>query len=67
MRSSVPGYATGQANTVGMGVGVARRFFCTVNVVMANGVVTRVNYVGPTGGSQTSGEQCAFAVQNCVQ
>jgi hypothetical protein len=65
--SSIPGYATGQANTVGLGVGVASRRFCTVNVVMTNGLVTKVNYVGPTGGLLTPGEQCAFAVQNCVQ
>jgi hypothetical protein len=65
--SSVPGRATGQANTYGIGIGATSRRFCTVNVVMTNGVVTRINYVGPTGGSMTSGEQCAFAVQNCVQ
>jgi hypothetical protein len=62
-----PGYATGHANTLGSGVGVSSRRFCTVNIVMTDGVVNRVNYVGPTGGLLTSGEQCAFAVQNCMQ
>jgi hypothetical protein len=61
------GFATGQANTLSSGVGVSSRRFCTVDVVMTGGVVTRVNYTGPTGGLLTSGEQCAFAVQNCVQ
>ena len=40
--------------------------FCTVNVNLTNGVVSNVNYLGPTGGLLTAGEQCAFAVQNCV-
>jgi hypothetical protein len=34
---------------------------------MMNGRVNRVNYVGPTGGLLTPGEQCAYAVQACVQ
>jgi hypothetical protein len=61
------GYATGQGNTLGVGVGIASRRFCTVNVVMTKGVVTRINYIGPTGGLMTPDEQCAFAVQNCMQ
>ncbi len=65
--NSGPGYATGNANTFGSGVGVSSRRFCTVNVVMTDGVVTKVNYAGPTGGLLTSGEQCAFAVQNCAK
>lgn len=39
---------------------------CTVNVVMTQGHVASLNYNGPTGGLITSGEQCAFAVQNCM-
>jgi hypothetical protein len=61
------GYATGQSTTNSSGVGVASRRFCTVNVVITGGIVSKVNYVGPTGGLLTAGEQCAFAVQNCVQ
>lgn len=41
--------------------------FCTVNIVMQDGRVSRLNYAGPTGGLLTVGEQCAFAVQNCVR
>jgi hypothetical protein len=37
-----------------------------VNVVMTDGRVSNVNYVGDTGGPITQGEQCAFAVRNCV-
>ena len=33
---------------------------------MMNGRVNRVNYVGPTGGLLTPGEQCAYVVQACV-
>lgn len=40
--------------------------FCTVNVVMSDGVVSRLNYLGPTGGLLSAGEQCAFAIQGCL-
>jgi hypothetical protein len=40
--------------------------FCTVNVVMLDGVVSRLSYLGPTGGLLSAGEQCAFAVQGCL-
>jgi hypothetical protein len=60
-------YAPGQASTTSSGFGVARSRFCTVNVTMINGQVSRINYVGPTGGLLTQGEQCAFVVQNCLQ
>jgi hypothetical protein len=60
------GYATGNAETTGSGFGVATRRYCIVNVVMAEGRVSRLNYTGPTGGLLTAGEQCAFAVQNCT-
>lgn len=46
---------------------VETRRFCTVNIVMQDGRVSRLNYTGPTGGLLTAGEQCAFAVQNCVR
>jgi hypothetical protein len=41
---------------------VTRPRSCTVNVTMTNGRVERVNYIGPTGGLLTPGEQCAYAV-----
>jgi hypothetical protein len=56
----------GQATTNSFGSAVATKRYCTVNVVMTDGRVSRVNYAGPTGGLITSGEQCAFAVRNCV-
>jgi hypothetical protein len=61
------GYVSANASTISSGFGVATRRHCTVNVVMVAGRVVRVNYSGPTGGLLTSGEQCAFAVQNCVR
>jgi hypothetical protein len=70
------GYGTSTANVYG-GRGYATGFgtsslvtqqrFCTVNVTMVGGRVDRINYVGPTGGLITQGEQCAFAIDNCVQ
>lgn len=59
-------FATGNAYTTGSGFGISSRRYCMVNVVMGGGRVSRVNYTGPTGGLLTAGEQCAFAVQNCV-
>jgi hypothetical protein len=56
------GYITGY----GTNFGVTSQRFCTVNVVMNNSRVSQVNYLGPTGGLLTAGEQCAFAVQNCI-
>jgi hypothetical protein len=60
-------FAAGNAYTMGSGLGVSSRRYCTVNVVMGAGRVSRVNYSGPTGGLLTGGDQCAFAVQNCVR
>ena len=39
---------------------------CTVNVVLVFGRVSQVNYSGPTGEPLPNGDQCAFAVQDCV-
>ncbi|PWC39271.1 hypothetical protein [Azospirillum sp. TSO35-2] len=39
---------------------------CTVNVVMSDGRVSRINYLGRTGGLLTAGEQCAYAVEGCM-
>lgn len=58
---------TGTSNTTGVGSMTTSRRYCTVNVAMTDGRVSRVNYSGPTGGLLTAGEQCAFAIQNCVQ
>jgi hypothetical protein len=61
------GYATGNATTFGSGFSTSSRRYCTVNVAMTDGRVSRINYVGPTGGLLTQGEQCAFVVQNCTK
>jgi outer membrane protein assembly factor BamE (lipoprotein component of BamABCDE complex) len=65
-QTSVSTFATG-GGRFASGFGVAEQRFCTINVTMNGGRVSRMNYVGPTGGLLTQGEQCAFAVQNCVQ
>lgn len=59
--------ATGQATTTSLATVSSSRRFCTVNVVMTDGRVSRLNYAGPTGGILTGGEQCAFVVQNCLR
>ncbi len=66
-------YASGNAQTDvsmtggrGWATGTSTQRFCTVNVTMSEGRVSRINYVGPTGGLLTAGEQCAFALQNCT-
>jgi hypothetical protein len=70
-------YTSGNGQTVGSafasggngfasGFGVTEQRFCKVNIVMMKGAVSEVNYSGPSGGLLTQGEQCAFAVQNCV-
>jgi len=58
---------TGEATTTSLATVNSSRRYCTVNVVMTDGRVSRLNYAGPTGGILTGGEQCAFAIQNCVQ
>jgi hypothetical protein len=62
-----PGYASGTATGSSIGTATSTRRFCTVNVTMRDGRVSRINYSGPTGGLLTPGEQCAFAVQNCTR
>lgn len=59
--------ATGEATTTSLATVNSSRRYCTVNVVMTDGRVSRLSYAGPTGGILTGGEQCAFAIQNCVQ
>jgi hypothetical protein len=42
--------------------------FCTVNVVMKDGVVTAIHYLGPTKTSfYNDNDQCGFAVAACVE
>jgi outer membrane protein assembly factor BamE (lipoprotein component of BamABCDE complex) len=65
-QTSVSTFASG-GRGYASGFGVAEQRFCTVNVTMNSSRVAAVNYVGPTGGLLTQGEQCAYALQNCVQ
>ena|SRR5579872_989410 len=39
---------------------------CKVDVVLAAGQVSRIQYSGLTGGLITQGEQCAYAIENCL-
>lgn len=58
---------SGNASTLGTASSTSTRRFCTVNIVIQGGLVTQVNYSGPTGGILTRGEQCAFAVEACAK
>ena len=51
----------------GFGSSTTTGRFCKVDVVMNVGRVSRINYTGPTGGLLTRGEQCGYAVDNCLQ
>ena len=53
-------------NTFGVASGIQEKRFCVVNLVMNNKHVSAVNFIGPTGGILTQGEQCAYAVANCI-
>ncbi|WP_334066408.1 hypothetical protein [Burkholderia cepacia] len=61
------GAASGNSQTNSFGHSMSRHRSCTVSVVMTNGIVSKVNYNGPTGGLLTKGEQCAHAVENCAK
>jgi outer membrane protein assembly factor BamE (lipoprotein component of BamABCDE complex) len=60
-------YGKGGAYGTGSAYGVTARRFCTINIAFQYARVSQVNYVGPTGELVTQGEQCAFAVKNCLQ
>ncbi len=72
--TEVWGYTSGNGMTVASasydrygGTAVSSSRFCNINIVMASGRVSAVNYNGPTGGLLTAGEQCAYAVDACVR
>ena len=72
--TKVWGYASGNGMTVASasfdrygGTAVSSSRFCNVNIVFGGGQVSAVNYMGPTGGLLTAGEQCAYAVDACVK
>jgi hypothetical protein len=55
----------GDTTTVGFaGTSYTMRRYCVVNIVMSRDRVSTVNYTGRTG---SLGEQCAFAVKDCVR
>ena len=60
------GYGSGTYQSYGGGVVSTERRYCEVTFVLEDGVVSKINYSGRTGGLLTKGEQCAFAVENCL-
>jgi hypothetical protein len=63
--NSGDGHTTAALITSSTAVSTTRH--CTVGIVMTDNRVIRLNYSGPTGGLLTTGEKCAFAIQNCVR
>jgi hypothetical protein len=62
------GTASGNANNTSQPDtgGKSAHRYCEVIFVLKNDVVDSVNYIGPTGGLLTKGEQCAVVVKNCL-
>lgn len=68
-RTDTEGWASawgGWSSAFGVGGSTKTSRSCKISVVMTAARVSRVNYAGPTGGWLTHGEQCAFAVENCL-
>jgi hypothetical protein len=61
------GVSTASASASTFGLHTAAHFYCVVNVVFRGDIVSKVNYSGPTGPPLAPGEQCAYAVQNCLR
>lgn len=71
-RASAAARTFGNSTSVtgrGYGIGsmITRNRYCVINVVFKDGRVSVVNYSGRTGGYISKGEQCAYAISNCVQ
>jgi hypothetical protein len=73
-QTEVWAYSSGDGTTIASGSvsggsfsAVSSSRFCRINLVLAGGAVSAVNYQGPTGGLITAGEQCAYAVDACVR
>jgi hypothetical protein len=60
------GTSTGTSSATAFGTSTSTTRYCVVDVVFNRGMVSAVNYQGRTGGLITQGEECAFAVENCV-
>lgn len=65
--STANGSIDAAGNASAFGTSHSAHRYCVVNVVMTAGKVSAINYTGRTGGWASHGEQCAFAVQNCVE
>ncbi|MET4807512.1 hypothetical protein ABIE63_002688 [Limibacillus sp. MBR-115] len=64
--TSSGGSVFSQGSGYGFGSSTSRVRYCIVNIAFDGGFVKSVNYVGRTGGLLTQGEQCVYAVQNCL-
>jgi len=54
------------AQSSGFASALTRNRYCVVNIVIRNGAVAAVSYVGNTGGLVSQGSECAYTVQSCV-
>lgn len=60
------GVATATSPNTAVAVTKQNRRYCEATFVIQDGVVSKVNYAGRTGGLLTKGEQCSFIVENCI-
>jgi hypothetical protein len=60
-------YESGDGTRVAIVDGVSSGRFCKINITMDANKIRRIDYLGPTGGFISRGEQCAFALQQCVK
>jgi hypothetical protein len=60
------GTYSGTSSATGVGTSFSSTRYCVINLVFQSGAVSAINYQGRTSGLITQGEECAFAVQNCV-
>lgn len=63
-RGSINAYTDNQYT---FGTTTLNKRSCEINILFDNSSVTNVLYSGRTGGILSQGEQCAYAVSNCVK
>ena len=57
-------YAAGKTAFFG---GVVKKRYCEATFILKDGVVTKINYTGITGGLGTKGYVCFTIIENCLK
>lgn len=58
-------YYSGKDFVIGQNAAAGK--YCKIDFFFDAGKVVQINYSGRTGGVFTEGEQCAFALENCLK